>query len=374
MSPKLLSVIGLVGLALGGLAVYSYEAPGFDERVPVGGGGTLDVDIVLGGGFSFDHGSLHIRSHDADDVRVQADVSGWGAYAVDLDLSHEGERAELIGRVDGPLDWMFGGPTVNVSVWVPRDFTVDASIQGGPLVLEDLVGPLVANVDEDVTLRRVEGKVRLDSARGAVEVEDVDGELSVRSERGDIEVTGVRGLLSVTAERGEVEIESVTGDVEVESDSGSVEVEDVRGDATITTGRGRIEAGQIRGTIVANTDRGGIELDEIDGEVRAHSRRGSIEVEFDGDPVGEIETGHGSIEIEVPEGAAFDLVARTERGRIRIGDDADEFGDDDDAEDDDDGDERRLGRRRPEELARAINGGGGRLQLRTGRGTIRIDD
>ena len=353
-----------------------------DQRIPVGPGGSIAVDLELGAGIAFDYGSLTIRSHEAEDVRIESETTGWGRYAVDFDLSRDGEHVELVGRVDGLLDWMFGGPTVDVSVWVPRDFAVEARIEGGPLVLEDLAGPISAEVeDTDVTLRRAEGPVRIASDRGAIEVEDVEGDLQIRTRRGEIDVTGVRGAVNVTTDRGDVEIASVTGRVDITSGSGSVEIDGVRGDISVKTDRGRIEAEDIEGDIDARTGRGGIQLQEIDGAVHAQSRRGSIEVTFEGDPRGEIETERGSIEIEVDEGASFTLDARTERGDIRIGDDA---GDPDDgdlddlgADDQGDGDRERglrLFRDRDEELVREINGGGDTLRLRTGRGSIRIRD
>ena len=94
-----------------------------DQRIPVGPGGSLDVAIALGDGFSFDHGSLQIRSHTDDDVRVRAETSGWGGYAVALELSHDdaAQHVALVGKVEGALHWMFGGPgkmAVKRSSWL----------------------------------------------------------------------------------------------------------------------------------------------------------------------------------------------------------------------------------------------------------------
>jgi len=373
---KLLSLPALGLALLAGILLSGHDGSDFDRRVPVGPGGSLRVDIALGGGISFDHGSLHVRSHDAGDVRVLADSDGWGKYAVDLNLSHEGNAVALVGRVDGPLDWMFGGPTVDVAVWVPRDFRVDAHLDGGPLVLEDLAGPVTARVgDTDVTLHRAEGRVRVESDRGAIEVEDVDGALEVASGRGDVQIAGVRGPLSVRSDRGSVEVASVTGSVSVATRRGSVSIDGARGDVAADVEWGRIEAEEIEGDVAARTGRGGIRLRDVDGAVRAHSDRGSIEVRFEGSPRGDIETTRGSIEVEVPKGAGFDLDARTDRGRVRLGDDAGEFGDAADgsvAGEDDEG----FGpfRRRDDALARPVNGGGEPLRLRSGRGSIRVRD
>lgn len=347
----------------------------FDERVPVGAGGSIRADIELGSALSFDKGSLLIRSHEEDEVRVVADIGGWGSYAVDLDLSHEGDQVELVGRVDGPLDWLFGGPRVDVQVFVPRDFTVEAHIDGGPLSLEDLVGPVTAVVERtDVSLRRAEGRVVVESERGSITAEDVEGEFVVRSSEGAIDVAGVRGSLVVDSGRGDVEIDSVRGDVRVQSDRGRVEVESVRGNLAIRSDRGRVEAREIDGAVDARTGRGGIELDAIDGVVSARSERGSIDVHFEGDPAGDIQTGRGSIYVAVPDEAGFDLDARTERGRIEVGGGVDEH-DDRDGRDDDALEERPARSHfREAELVRPVGGGGRELRLRANSGSITIDD
>lgn len=387
---KFLAVPVLLGAAL--FAVEPMGEGNVDRRLEVPRGGRVDVDLVLGGGLAFDHGSLTIRSHDADDVRLLAETTGWGQYAVDLETEARDDRLAVVGRVDGPLDWMFGGPTVDVSLWVPSDLQVDAHIEGGPLVLEDLSGPIQASVDaSDVTLRRAEGPVELSVGTGSAVVEDVEGDLVVRSRRGRVEVSGVQGGLTVEALHGSVEIESVTGPVTVagaggplhgdvdidsvtgpvsiETDRGSIDVNDVRGDVTLRTARGRIEGTDIRGQVVARTERGGIDLDDVDGRVRLESGRGSIDVHFDGPPEGELITDRGSISVRVPGGAAFDLDARTARGEVRVGDhDAAAWqGTGDDGEmDEPEG--------RGQVVVRQIHGGGPTLVLRSGRGSIRVDD
>jgi hypothetical protein len=371
-----------------------HERSDFEELIPVDPGGSATVDLALGEGFSFDRGSLHVRSHDTNDVRVVAESSGWGRYAIDLDLSHESDRLALVGRVDGFLYWLFGGPTVNVSLWLPEEFTLEARISGGPLVLEDLAGPLAITASAeggDVTLRRAEGTIRLASTSGSIDVEDVEGDLEVQARDGEIDVAGVRGAVTVLAEHGTVEVESVTGpvtvasrigrlhgsvDIEsvtgpvtVESEHGRVEIDRVRGKVSVTTGRAGIEVEDVDGSVVARTERGGIRLEEVDGEVRARSGRGSIEVVFRGAPRGEIETERGDIGVRVPDQVGFDLDARTERGDIQL----DGVGPRRDPTEETEEHEAPGARSRGAEVIQAIHGGGPRLRLRTGRGTLRVE-
>jgi hypothetical protein len=369
-----------------------------DERIPVEPGGSLVVDIELGGGISFDKGSLRVHSHPHDEVRIVADSSGWGQYAVDFDLDRDGDTIRLIGRVEGPLHWAFGGPTVDVEAFVPREFTVDARIDGGPLSLEDLVGPVVARVvGSEVTLSGAEGPVKVVSNEGPIDVEDVSGDLRIQTHAGSIVVTGLEGSLVAHSERGTIEVESATGRIVATTERGSIEMERVRGDVEARSDRGRVELEDVEGNVVAETRWGRIEIEEVDGAVHARSGRGGIAVEFAGNPAGSLETRRGSIEVEVPPRARFHLDARTERGRVHVEDlllagvsRLEGETDPDDAEDGDgdawDGDDEfehehsdedwheAHRRRRADQLQASVNGGGSELRLRTGRGSIRVED
>jgi hypothetical protein len=359
-----------------------------DERVPVGPGGSAVVDLDLSGRLGLEPGSLTIRSHADDDVHVAAETSGWGTYAVDLDLSARDRRATLVGRVDGWLSWLFGGPTVDVSLWVPRDFTVEARVAGAPIVLEDLADPLVVSVEAEggaITLRRGAGRFRLATSQGAIDVRDLTGDVELHSKDGEIDVDGVRGSVSVTAERGAVEVGSVQGPVRVGSEGGrlhgSVDVEAVEGEVTVEAGRGEVEIERVRGPVSVRTDRGAIDVEDVEGDlvartdrgaievanlaggVRAHAARGAIEVAFRAAPHGEIETGRGDIRVEAPGAAGFDLDARSERGAIALGVDSD--------------DREPAGPpaqdSRGAELVRPVRGGGPLLRLRTERGSIAVE-
>ena len=67
-------------------------ADDMDERIPVEPGGRLEVDLDLGQGLRPDPGSLEVVSHDADQVWILADASGWGASGVRFRMDR-GEQA-----------------------------------------------------------------------------------------------------------------------------------------------------------------------------------------------------------------------------------------------------------------------------------------
>ncbi|NIP79082.1 MAG: hypothetical protein GWM90_07715, partial [Gemmatimonadetes bacterium] len=133
----------LTTLALAALLAAPVRAD-FAEAIPVAPGGSLEIDIDLGDGLRPDPGELLVRSHDRDEVRVEAEASGWGAWSIRFDLSGEGGRARFLAAVGGSFSWMFGGPQLRVRVWVPREFSVDARCSTGPIRLEDVRGEVRA--------------------------------------------------------------------------------------------------------------------------------------------------------------------------------------------------------------------------------------
>jgi len=292
---------------------------GIDRRIAVQPGGEVSIHIELGSGLSFDRGSLRVTSDAIDEIRVTTDTSGWGGYAVDVDIRQSDGNIRMTGRVDGALHWMFGGPTVEFHVVVPHAYRVDAHIDGGDLLLEDLIGPISASVDGTrITLRRTQGEVSLISDGGPVVVEDVDGALRIESRGGDVVINGVRGRIELDSGNGRSEIASVTGTVEVVTDRGAIGLTRIRGDSRVLSGRGRIEISDVEGEVHTETNRGRIEVAGLDGPIIATSHHGGIDVEFIGPPEGDIQTTRGSIRIEVPGLFGFDLDADTERGKIDI--------------------------------------------------------
>ncbi|MFP8881278.1 MAG: DUF4097 family beta strand repeat-containing protein [Myxococcota bacterium] len=290
-----------------------------DRQIAVQPGGELSIDIELGSGISFDHGSLQIASDAIDEIRIATDTSGWGGYAVDVDIRDSNGQVHVVGRVDGALHWMFGGPTVEFRVVVPHGFRVKAHIVGGDLLLEDLIGPVSARVGEnEITLRRFEGEARLVSDGGPVRAEDVDGTLRIDSGGGEVAVTGIHGHIELDSGNGQSEIASVTGRVAVATNHGAIRASRIRGDIRVRSVRGRIEIEDVEGEVDAETDRSRIEVAGLDGPIRARSERGGIDVEFVCPPAGTIETTRGSIRIEAPGLFGFDLDAETERGKIEI--------------------------------------------------------
>jgi len=292
-----------------------------DQRIPAKLGGLLQVDLDLGEETRPERVVLEVRSHDADEVWAVADVSGPGASSVSFRLEHDDAGVRLYGRAGGLLSWLFGGPSVQLRVFVPRDFSVDLRSSSGPIRVEDITGELRAR-----------------TTNGRLEVRGADGPVRLRSTSGDIAVTEAQGDVDVRAQGGSIELGWITGAVDAR------------------TGQGDLVARHLDGRVEMRADAGEIELHDVRGAVSAKSESGAVYVSFLADPSGVIETQRGSVEVSLPAQAKVALDARSARGRVELGDGL--------AVDGTQGEDRVIG---------SLNGGGETLRIYTARGGVRVE-
>lgn len=310
--------IALAGLLLVGLAAGVAGADDLDERVPVAPEGLLEVDLDQGEGLRPDPGLLSIQSHDAPEVRVIAEADGWGAWNVTFDLEHAADSVRLRGRVSGATAWLFGGPRMNVRVWVPRGFALDLRSTGVP-----------------------------------IRVEDVAGSVRARTRHADVGVSGAAGGVRLRVGDGAARVRELEGDLDVRVDDGSIEARWIGGAVDARTGEGTVELEHVRGRVNAHSDGGAIRLTDVAGPVQALTERGGITARFTRAPAGSLETRRGSLEVSFPAGSGLELDARTGHGSVTLVEGIEITGERDE--------DRARGR---------VNAGGAPLRLFTARGSI----
>jgi DUF4097 and DUF4098 domain-containing protein YvlB len=228
-----------------------------DEVVPVKPGGTLFVKAT--------RGSLDVRSHDGDEVRIEAEARGRRPERVIFALDAAGDDVRFEVRTDGWLAGLFGGLEVRARLWVPRRYSLALRTSGGDAHVDAITGDVaLRSSGGDVALSRIEGRVTLETSGGSVEMEHVDGAVRVRSSGGN------------------TQLRDVYGDVDLRSSGGDLVV------------------------------------DGVDGAVTARMSGGSATIEFLGDPEGDIRSSGGSIEVRVQEDASFSVDAKSHGGKIEL--------------------------------------------------------
>jgi hypothetical protein len=175
----------------------------------------------------------------------------------------------------------------------------------------------------------------------------------------------LKTTLTARSGDGSIKVRRVTGKVDLDTDDGSVSLDEIAGDVVVRTGDGSINGSDITGRVALKTSDGSIELsgvlagltiDTHDGSVDLTARRGSR-----ADDAWEVTTGDGSVTLALPADFAADLDAHTGDGRVQVEQIDEKAG----AADQKDDAERSTVRAK-------LGPGGKALRLRTGSGRITV--
>lgn len=290
------------------------------------------------------------RESDAFDVGFEThmDVRVPPGTAVAVKGSHG--RADVEGAGETRIENDFG----DVRASHVGELNIDSG-HGTVEVLNAAAGVTAEVRFGDTSIRDAAGSVRLTSEHGEVSA-DRTGALSVEAKHGSVRVESVRGDLDVTAEHSAVTAGRVEGTARIATTFEDVSLEDVGGDARVRVEHGEVKCLRIKGALVAETSFGDAELDDVSGLVEASVShgglrgarlRGGIKARAEGDdvvldafrgdvtaeavrgsvtliPEGALNTNvkatasFGGVDLRVPEGSRFALVAGVDRGELDV--------------------------------------------------------
>ena len=223
---------------------------------------TLDVNQGDQFRLETDSGSVEVRSHDENTVRIDVRRNNDSADEIlaDIDVTISRVGNEVVVTATERRSWLerFGRQrSLQFRIDVPTGFDLDLSTGGGSVEIGSALG--------DVRASTGGGSVRLDRAESAV----------------------------------------------LRTGGGSVTVGEVRGPLAIDTGGGAIHV-DVGSDVVARTAGGSIRIERVTESVDADSRGGSVNVGFDAPPVRDsrVSTSGGSVTVTVPVNASFNLDAR----------------------------------------------------------------
>ena len=185
-------------------------------------------------------------------------------------------------------------------------------------------------------------------------------DLDLHTGDGNVDVQGVRGSMVLHSGDGKLNLSELDGTLRAETGDGNIDLRNVRGDLTLHTGDGRIEVSGIDGSLRAETGDGHIHVNGRfdvldvktgDGGIDAEALDGSkLEAEW------RLSSGDGNLTLRMPGTIAADVELRTDDGHIDLAMPV-----------------TVMGRTGTHEVHGRINGGGKLLSLKTGDGSIRLE-
>jgi len=123
--------------------------------------------------------------------------------------------------------------------------------------------------------------------------------------------------LESTSGSGGQSIGSVRGPVLVHTGSGSITIGQVADDVDAMAGSGSITVERVGANFVGKTGSGGIDVKAVGGTVRAQTGSGHIQVGQTGHANVAVQTGSGSVTLDLPDEQGYNLDAKTGSGSIR---------------------------------------------------------
>lgn len=309
-----------------GAAVSARAAEGsFDRTLKVTG--PVDLNVHTGSG------SITVRAGESSSVRVHGEIrthAGWlggsenaEAKVRELEAHPPIEQTGNIihiGRIEDPA--LRRNISISYELEVPVQTRLDSSTGSGNQIVEGIHGPLDAGTGSgSLKISQIGDAVHAHTGSGTIELDTVKGAVRANAGSGSIRGTGIAGSLEATTGSGNIRLQQTA------------------------PGRVRVETGS-----------GSLELTGADGPLRARSGSGSVSVEgkLGGDWY--VQSGSGSLTVRVPSDVGFNLYAHTGSGSISTGHAITVQG--------------NLNRH---SVQGKVRGGGFRLELSTGSGSIHVE-
>jgi len=199
-------------------------------------------------------------------------------------------------------------------------------------------------------------EVSTNVASGAQIVRDVSGPVKAQAASGSIRVEEIDRDAQLNTASGSVAADNVGGDVRVSSASGSVTVSAVKGDVRVNAIAGAIQVTKPGSRVDTDTASGSIDVQGAAHDVRAHAVSGRVSVQGNpgADSYWDLKTVSGGVRLLVPASSNFHLSADAVSGEIRT-------------------DVPIMIEEQSKHSLRArIGNGGGRVEVRTVSGEIRL--
>jgi DUF4097 and DUF4098 domain-containing protein YvlB len=321
----------LIGLALVAGMLLAVSVPArsaqgsFDRTLKVTG--AVDVDVTTGSG------SITVRRGEAGTVRIHGEIrahSNWGISDGDAERRVKALESNppieqtgsiiRIGHIQDPS--LRRNVSISYELVVPQETELKSQTGSGSQSIEGIRGP-----------------VRAHSGSGSLKVSDIGDELRAETGSGNIEVDSVHSSAVLNTGSGSIRAQEIGGAITAQTGSGNLRISQTApGPVRVTTGSGSAELSGIRGSLRAQTGSGGITAD--------------------GQPTGDwiLHAGSGDLTVRIPSNAGFDLEAHTGSGGVSTTHPI-----------------TMQGSLNRHELHGKVNGGGPRLELQTGSGSIRIE-
>ncbi len=311
-------------------------------------------------------GNVRLVGGSTDKVQVNGHYSIRSLDRVGADKAHSRLNLDLVSQGDQIIvrtnqeraDLDSTGVDADLEIQVPKGVSVECRGVFGDWDVSQIAGDLEVKSDNaGVRGQDIGGKARVSLDRSdVVRFVRVKGNIEVRGSRaGDLEIEEAGGMVSVDGSFDSLDFRRVTAGLKFTSSATDLQVDKVVGRLSVSGGD--LDGEDISGAFRLRSRSKDLRLSNFDGPLDIDLNRGDIELAPGRPSFGtmSVKTSGGEVTLFLPDGAKYDLMARTAKGEVE-----NDFG--------------AALRREAFDRGGSIQGsnGGPRVQIETRRGTIRV--
>jgi DUF4097 and DUF4098 domain-containing protein YvlB len=196
----------------------------------------------------------------------------------------------------------------------------------------------------------------LDTAGGAISATGLTGTIKADTSGGDLHFEKIHGQIHADTSGGDINVITCEGKTNLDTSGGHIQVKDGQGDLNADTSGGNVTVLNLAGNAKVESSGGKLRLANISGKLYAETSGGAISAILPATVANDIhlETSAGEIKVMTPPNAGLTIDAETSAGSVRSDLPMANVRSDDDS------------------LKATLNGGGKKLTLRSGAGSIEI--
>lgn len=317
---KLLAAYALLlAIAVAGCANGPAVSGSFDRSFPVSGHTRLEINSASGDVLvtASADGNVHVRG----EVRV----SGLSQQEAQKQLAAITANPPVEQTPDavriGKASVRPRNTSITYTIAVPADTELSSNVASGAQTIRGLRGPVKAtSASGSVVAENIAGDAQLGSLSGSVSATNMGDAVRASSASGSITISGAKDDVRASTQTGNINISKVGGRIEADSTSGSIDAQNVTGDAKLRV---------------------------VSGGIVVHGKPASTSF-------WDLRTVSGSVEVGIATGANFHLLAEAMTGDVNVGIPI------------------MIEEQGKHSLRAQIGGGGGRVEIHTVSGSIRL--
>jgi DUF4097 and DUF4098 domain-containing protein YvlB len=204
----------------------------------------------------------------------------------------------------------------DLEVYIPQKANVEVSTRRGDIRIAGRAGNIITSSHGDVTVADNAGNLNISLRRGSVRATNIKGDVSVDGRVDDTTISDVGGEVRLSGDFfGQMNLAKVAKGVSFHSARTDMQMARLDGDLTMESGD--LHARTIMGPMHLTTRAKDIHLEDVSGNLKIDNSNGTVEYRA-GKGLGDVEINNqrGTVQVMLPNTAAFRIDARADRGEI----------------------------------------------------------